>query len=160
MWNEATDGLWDGEENTLVLGEKPYCVKELCALLHTQGATTLAAYGADFYAGQPALTVNPYGAGEAYYLAASAEADFYRDFYHGLADKLRLQKALENDPPHGVEAVLRTSDDAVYLFLQNFSGKEQTVALSRAYLSVPQGAPVTSVTLPGYGAAFLRGITK
>lgn len=160
VWNEATDGLWDGEENTLVLGEKSYRVKELCALLHTQGAKALAAYGADFYAGQPALTVNPYGAGEAYYLAAGAEADFYRDFYHGLADKLHLQKALENDPPHGVEAMLRTSDDAVYLFLQNFSGKEQTVALPRAYLSVPQGEPVTSVTLPEYGAAFLRGITK
>ena len=160
VWNEATDGLWDGEENTLLWNGSSYTVKELCALVHARGATVLGTYGADFYAGQPALTVNAFGAGEAYYLAASAGDDFYRDFYHGLADKLSLQKALESDPPHGVEAMLRHAADAEFLFLQNFSGEEKTVALSREFTPIPGEAPVKAVTLPGYGAAFLRGITK
>lgn len=160
VWNETTDGLWDGEENTLIWNGCSYRVSELCALIHAQGATVLAEYGSDFYAGQPALTVNSCGSGEAYYLAASAGEDFYRDFYHGLADKLSLQKALESDPPHGVEAVLRHTEDGVCLFLQNFSGQEQTVALPRKFTLIPQETPVDTVTLPGYGAAFLRGITK
>ena len=37
--------------------------------------------GSDFYQGTPALTVNQYGKGYAYYICTDAEELFYHDFY-------------------------------------------------------------------------------
>lgn len=160
VWNETTDGLWDGEENHFTWNGKTYAVGELCALLHEQGAKVLANYEKDFYAGTPALTENHFGAGKAYYLAARAEESFYHDFYHQLADELSLQKALQADPPHGVEAALRSNDENEFLFLENFSGEEVRVTLPHAYENMADDVSAAEVTLPGYGAAVLRRNTK
>lgn len=37
-------------------------------------------YGEDFYAGYSALTVNDYGKGRAWYVAADVDKDFFADF--------------------------------------------------------------------------------
>ena len=58
-------------------GEHP--VREYCERVHAEGATVLATYKTDFYAGMPALTVNSYGAGRVYYLAARPAADAFLD---------------------------------------------------------------------------------
>lgn len=161
VWNEATDGLWDGEENIIrTESGREYQVKELCALLHRKNAQILGTYGRDFYAGEPAFTVNSFGKGKAYYIGASAEDAFYRDLYHCLAEELGLEKAVGVDPPQGVEACLRENGENRYLFLQNFSGREQTVVIPDGYEHFPEGRPAQEVTLPEYGAALLRGRTK
>ena len=161
VWNEATDALWDGEVNHLVTPEKTYEVKELCALLHAKGATVLGTFGEDFYAGQPALTVNPYGKGRAYYIGAQAGDDFYEDFYHRLAGDLSLPKALEADPPRGVEAACRVGEEGdSFLFLENFSGEERTVPVPAGYALLPEETPVSSVALAPYDAAVLKKSTK
>ncbi len=161
VWNEATDGLWDGERNAIRTGSgKSYEVKELCALLHAKGAEVLGTYEDDFYQGEPALTKNRFGKGAAYYIGALAEMDLYRDLYHEIAEDLGLKKALDADPPQGVEACLREAGDTEYLFLQNFSGKEKTVSLPAGCVCIPGGEAAGEVALPGYGAALLRRITK
>lgn len=161
VWNEATDGLWDGEENTIRTEDgKSYPVKELCALIHSKGARTLGTYGEDFYRGEPALTVNQFGKGKAYYLAARAGDDFYSDLYGSLVKELKLKRALEEDPPLGVEACLREDGEARWLFLQNFSGREQTVRVPSGYELFPAGDPAREVKLPSYGAVLLQGSTK
>ncbi len=161
VWNEATDGLWDGEKNTLLTKDgKTFEVRELCALLHTKGAETLGVYGQDFYQGQPAFTVNTFGKGKAYYIGASAEDAFYRELYRGLVQKLHIKQALEIEPPQGVEACLREDGDTAYLFLQNFSGREQRVPLPEGYALFPSEEPVREAALPPYGSVVLRGRTK
>ena len=80
------DGLYDWEENSLVpvegnaLGmEKTYSCKYLCDLVELRGAETVMTYGSDFYKGYPALTVNSYGKGKAWYVAAESKGIFRRD---------------------------------------------------------------------------------
>ncbi len=160
VWNESTDGLWDGEKNTLLSGGKAYGVSELCALIHAKGAEVLGVYGEDFYRGEPALTGNSFGKGRAYYIAARTDEAFCHDFYHRLAEELQLKKALDADPPQGVEACLREDGELSYLFLQNFSGGERTVSLPAGFSTVPDGEEKAQVTLPGYGSVVLRGHTK
>ncbi len=161
VWNEATDGLWDGEENTIeTLDGQTYRVKELCALLHLRGAKALGVYGGDFYRGEPALTVNQFGRGKAYYVGASGEDLLYRDLYHDLAEELSLERALENDPPQGVEACVRWGKDSRFLFLQNFAGEERRVSLPAGYRAFPEGEPVSEAVLPDYSSLLLRGSTK
>lgn len=160
VWNESTDGLWDGEKNTLCMGEKTYEIAELCALIHAEGARVLGTYGEDFYRGEPALTVNGFGAGKAYYIAARTENRFCDDFYHELAEELGLKKALDSDPPQGVEACLRETEEERYLFLQNFSGVEKSVSLPHGYRDFQTGEEKKEVVLPPYGSAVLQGSTK
>lgn len=77
IWSEEIDGLYDHETNNIQLDDQnplgltgEYEVRELCDLIHLEGAEALAYYGKDFYQGRPALTVNQFGKGQAYYMAA------------------------------------------------------------------------------------------
>lgn len=88
------DGLYDWEENSLVpvegnlLGmEKTYSCKYLCDLVELRGAKTVMTYGSDFYVGYPALTVNSYGKGQAWYVAADAEKEFQEDLIRKIAEQ-------------------------------------------------------------------------
>ncbi len=161
VWNEATDALWEGEKNTLkTRNGKRYEVRELCALLHLKGAEVVGTYGSDFYGGEPAFTSNRFGKGAAYYIGASAEDGFYLDLYRDLIGELRLKTALDREPPQGVEACLRESGDAQYLFLQNFSGEGKKVPVPAGYELFPEGGAVRDAVLPDYGSVILRRNTK
>jgi beta-galactosidase GanA len=81
-----------------------YEVCDYCELIHTETAEALAVYQNDFYAGRPALTVNGFGKGKAYYIAARTENSFLDDFYRELIGRHRLLRALECDLPLGVTA--------------------------------------------------------
>lgn len=48
----------------------------LCDLLHSEGAEVIAEYGEDFYQGMPVLTRNPFGLGEAWYVASDPDDIF------------------------------------------------------------------------------------
>lgn len=157
VWNEATDALWDGEENHIADGQgKRYAVRELCSLLHLKGAQAILRFEDDFYAGWPAVTRNPFGSGTAYYIGASAGDDFYEDFYHWLAEELNLPKALGQDPPRGVEACLRRGEEEEFLFLQNFSGKEQRVPAPEGFCRFEDEGACGEVQMRAYDAVLLR----
>lgn len=68
------------EDNPLSF-EGAYEAQTFCELLHLETAAELATYQSDFYAGRPALTVNQYAEGEAYYMASRNEDKFLTDFY-------------------------------------------------------------------------------
>lgn len=156
IWNEEIDSLDNGEENYLCTGEESYPVKELCAIVHPRGAKVLGIYGADFYAGTPALTMNHYGAGKAYYLAASAGADFFADFYGTLARELGLEKALEAPLPYGVVATARESAAEKYVFLQNFLDEERMISLEKGYQNALTGGAAGLIELPAFGTVILK----
>lgn len=156
LWHEDTDALWDGEQNSLVLeGGKSYVLRDLCALIHPRGAQVLGTYGEDFYQGEPALTVNRFGKGKAYYLAAPSEEGFYRDFYRNLEKELELGRALPVDLPHGVEACLREDDSRDYVFLQNFSGEARKISLPEGYTLWGEENPVQEIQLAPYDSLVL-----
>ena len=76
IWAEETDTLYPEDRNHLVsrdfLSGGEYEIRELCDLIHCETAESLGEYRDDFYAGRPALTVNSYGKGKAYYIAGPA----------------------------------------------------------------------------------------
>lgn len=156
IWHEDTDSLWDGEKNSISAGDgKSYEVSELCALIHARGAKVLMTYGEDFYAGEPALTENAFGKGKAYYLAAAAEQDFYRDFYRNLVSSLSIKRALDVELPLGVEACLRENGEEKFVFLQNFSGKSQEIVLPQGYVLAETGEPAAKAVLASYDSVIL-----
>jgi len=164
IWSEEIDALSKGETNRIVmkpgnplnLGGK-YSAHTLCDLIHTEGAETLAEYEEDFYAGRPALTLNKYGNGRAYYLAARTEQRFLADFYRTLAGMLGIEPSLPVALPDGVTARKRMDGEKAYFFIMNFRAEKRRVDLGpRVYLDMLDGCSLSGeLELPPYGARVL-----
>jgi beta-galactosidase len=165
IWMEETDVLHDHQEQTVIASEGSvlsgeYAARQFCDIIHPEGETkVLATYGSDFYAGSPAVTVNRYGAGRAFYVASRNDDRFSDDLLGGLAQELALATALPGVTlPAGVSAQRRVSaDGTATVFLMNFNPEEVSVDLGgTAFVNATSGDAVPgTVTLPGYGAVVL-----
>ncbi|RKL68210.1 beta-galactosidase [Salipaludibacillus neizhouensis] len=164
IWSEEIDGLHDGQKNSVVMSKNnnlglngTFDAVELCDLIHTEGAEVLATYGSDFYAGRPALTVNTFGKGKAYYVASRNEESFNQAFFDKIIEESGVKKVVNTTLPAGVTAQMRTDGKTDYVFIMNFSSEEQTVQLDdQQYVSVQDNTTVTSVDLPLYGISILK----
>ena len=109
-------------------GEHP--VREYCERVHPEGATVLATYKNDFYAGMPALTVNRYGAGRVYYLAARPAGDAFLDaFTEALVREAGVARTLDVELPEGVTVQQRSGGGRTFHFLHNFRREPQVLEL-------------------------------
>ncbi len=135
-----------------------YPVKQYADVIHLQGADAVAVYEQDFYAGSPAITVNKFGSGHAYYLAARFDEAFLADFYGWLADGLELKTAVTQSLPQGVSAQVRQTDTARYIFLLNFEPTAQTIKWdgSGTLDALSSQAVDNEMTLAGYGYRILK----
>ncbi|MBL7223056.1 MAG: beta-galactosidase [Candidatus Brocadiae bacterium] len=164
IWDEEIDALYPGDVNHIVPKDgnalglcHEYEARELCALVHAESAHVLARYKSDFYAKRPALTVNEFGSGEAYYIASRNDDAFLHDFYAALATRLRLQRALIATLPEGISATLRTDGNRHFAFLMNFNSRPATIDLGPAsYTDLLTGRTITGETvLHTYGVMVL-----
>ena len=133
------DGLYDWEENSFVpvagneLGlDKTYTCKYLCDLVELRGARTLMTYGSDFYEGYSCLTVNEYGKGKAWYVAADADKEFYGDFLGKVLKDSGVSCGIKEEIPDALEITVRENENEKYYIYQNFG----TEAVS---IPVPEG---------------------
>ncbi|MEK5252672.1 beta-galactosidase [Paenibacillus sp. FSL F4-0125] len=123
IWAEEIDALLPGMSNEIVMDKAwgnlsgSYKCDLLCDLIHAEGAEVLAEYGSDFYKGMPALTVNTFGEGKAYYVATSPEAEFLKGFLANLCAEKNIQPLVT--APEGIESVQRVKEGVSYLFLLN-----------------------------------------
>ncbi len=136
VWNEETDVLREDETRRVRTtggawaGKKRvYQAGHVCGVAHLRGAKALAVYDQDFYKGQPVLTRNTVGKGQAYYLAARVEVDFLRAFYGKLVRDMTLQRPLAAALPRGVTVQERVKAQTRYLFIQNFNNTAKRIAL-------------------------------
>jgi beta-galactosidase len=159
IWNEEIDALYPGQSNQIVMqdGGEQYTCGHLCAIIHCEGATPLATYGTDFYAGTPAVTQHSYADGSAYYIASEPEPRFLEDFYARLVAEHHIQPVLVT--PTGVEATLRHTAHGKVLFLLNHNATPAQIALPayRRYRDLLHDDSVThSITLEGHDVAVLE----
>jgi beta-galactosidase len=162
IWSEEIDALYPDASQRIVpaagnalgmTGEHP--VRDYCERVHPEGAAVLATYKSDFYAGMPALTVNTYGSGRAYYLAARPAADAFLDgFTRGLVSQMKLSRCLDVDLPEGVTLQRRTGGGRTFYFLHNFRRQDQVVDLGATKLrDVSDGRLLTGrTTLAPFGS--------
>ena len=114
---------YDGETNVVkaVVGDVSYQCERFCQLVDVKTAEPLFVYGEDFYAGTPAMTVNEFGKGKAYYICADAEQKFFDNVYEEIVTKAGVERPLKQPVPEGIEVCTRQSKDAEYVFIQNFN---------------------------------------
>jgi beta-galactosidase len=166
IWAEEIDALPPDSRQRIVAkggnalglaGEHP--VREYCERIHPEGATVLATFESDFYAGQPALTVNRHGSGRVYYLAARPAGESFHDgFARGLVRELKLARALDAELPEGVTLQQRSGGGRSFLFLHNFADQPRTLDLGAArYADVGDGSLLTGrVSLPAFASRVIE----
>ena len=140
------DGLYDWEENSLVpvegnlLGmEKTYSCKYLCDLVELRGAKTVMTYGSDFYAGYPALTVNSYGKGQAWYVAADAEKEFQEDLIRKIAEQSGISCGVDGEIPKDLEVTSRETEKERFYIYQNWGDEEVSLPLPKETVEAVYG---------------------
>ncbi|WP_217586495.1 beta-galactosidase [Lentibacillus saliphilus] len=165
IWSEEIDGLHDGQTNSIHMAPDnhlelagDYTAYELCDLIHSEGADVLAAYQSDFYAGRPAVTVNQFGKGKAYYIASRNKPSFHSDFYGKLIKEIDIKGVVNASLPEGVTAQKRTDGQNNYIFLLNFSEENKLVELDNgSYINVLSGAVVNAaIELSPFGVSILK----
>lgn len=128
IWAEEIDALLPDMRNEIVMNKewgqlnRSYSCGLLCDLIHTEGAEVLAEYGTDFYKGMPALTVNSFGEGKAYYVATSPDASFLHAFLANVSADNGIAPLVS--APEGIESVQRVKEGVSYLFLLNHTAEE------------------------------------
>ncbi|MFC5449986.1 beta-galactosidase [Paenibacillus aestuarii] len=133
IWVEEIDALQPEMTNQIHMNatfpalEGDYNCGLLCDLLHLEGAEALGSYGHDFYAGMPAVTVNRFGQGEAYYVATDPEQAFLNKFCKALCDKMGI--ASPHQAPAGVEIASRSKEGRTFIFVLNHNPHDATTYL-------------------------------
>jgi beta-galactosidase len=166
VWAEEIDALYPEEAQGIVAedgndlglsGEHP--VRDYAERVHPEGARVLARYATGFYLDLPSLTVNPWGSGRVFYLAARPAGDSFHDaLARGLVRQLGLSRCLDTDLPEGVTVQRRAGGGRTFLFLHNLKPVEQTLDLGTTRLaSVEDGRVLTGrLRLPGYASLVLE----
>lgn len=163
IWVEEIDAMTPEMKNRIVMRESghgalqgEYECSLLCDLLHLEGAEALAVYGDDFYAGLPALTVNPFGQGRAYYVATAPDEAFLDALCESLCAEVGLRAPLAAD--RGIELAERHKAGRTFTFVLNHNA-------GRASVRLPSGETRTdllsgrvlkgSVEVEGHGVLIL-----
>lgn len=182
IWNEEIDALYPDQQNSIVIqdGDEAqrwsasftsniYTCGHLCSIIHCEGATALATYGDDFYAGTPVVTRHTPGTGRgadahrqgaAYYIGSEPEQRFLDDFYGQLLQEQHIQPVLAT--PEGVEATLRQTARGPVLFLLNHMATKAQVGLAegKRYRDLLHDREVAvTLLLDGYDVAILAEAT-
>ena len=140
---EELDVLYPSQANGMDWNGRVWPVADVCEIIRAEGAEIVGTYREDFYAGRPCLTRNRFGRGEAWYMAARADETALAALVREIADGLSLPRALSCELPEGVIA----RDRGGCVFLQNYSGREQTVRLPGASTDLLTGRTVSGETV-------------
>ncbi|KRE64872.1 beta-galactosidase [Paenibacillus sp. Soil750] len=134
IWAEEIDALFPDQSNQIQLNEQwgglngNYQCGILCDLIHAEGAEVKAVYGKDFYQGMPALTVNKYGAGQAWYVASSPEPAFLQGLLGNLCQDKGITAPIP--PVPGVEVSTRTNEqNESFVFILNHNDQAARISL-------------------------------
>lgn len=159
LWVEETDAVMPPEKNglrfTQALREISAgftCTADLlCDRLRLETAEVLAVYTDDFYAGEPALTMNNFSGGKGYYLATRLDAEGVRSLLAALCAEQEIASPLAGGapPPSGVEVNVRVSPEGMsLLYLLNHNTDAATVALEPgSYTDLLTGETLTGSAL-------------
>ena len=161
IWNEEIDTLYPEERGEVEMDGVKYLQKDYAELIHANTATVLARYTKEFYVGMPALTVNTYGKGKAYYQAFRDEGAFTEKVLSDILMGLNIQPTLSALPKQGVTAHCRTDVENTYLFVENYNVETvEGLSLDGEWTNMTTGEQVSVIDIEAYSIAVLKRKNK
>lgn len=126
------------DTSALVLwGQKQYKCEKWCDIIELMTAKALAVYDSEFYSGTPAITVNLFGKGEAYYIGTEPSAELAANLADVLIHASNISPIWET--PKGVEIACRAAKDKDYIFVMNHCNEEKEINLPPQWESYYEG---------------------
>lgn len=155
---EEIDAPTEEFENSFVFEGKRYPARHLCALVHAgENTEVLSEYETDFYAGFPAVTVNRYGKGSAYFLAADSDREFLAALYARVFREAGLENPLHAELPYGVTVTERSGKGKRIVFVMNFRHEPVEADCAGEWKDAETGVAVTGkIRLDGLSCRILE----
>jgi beta-galactosidase len=127
-----------------------------CDVLQPKGAQVVATYTQQYYAGQPAITLNRLGQGKAVYVGTMGGTALYRALVCWLLELAGVKPILSL--PEGVEVTERWQGDQRLLFVLNHTDQPHRLSLPELMtdLLAEQGT-AGRITLAPKGVVILKG---
>jgi len=123
------DTLHEDESQSLIWGERTFKAGPYCELIELQGAQSMAHYDKEFYAGTPALTLNSFGSGQAWWLGCELDSEGITHLIDTICNQINLCGLLPHNQVRGVHAAKRWTEKEEFLFIFNHSNTPQKVTL-------------------------------
>lgn len=123
--SEEIDSLYPADKNFVefdadLLGH----VRDYAEVLRISGAETYGTYHSDYYGGKAAVTINTYGQGKAYYVAARLDDASMQHLFEKLFTEAGIQIY---KLPDGVERHTRKADGTEFTFYLNCTEETQNI---------------------------------
>ena len=156
IWSEEIDTLYPNERNSVLLDGEEYEICDYAERIHLEGAKELGKYVSDFYAGESAVTVNEYGKGKAYYIAARDTGALKDKIIDDILAELDITGHIKS-APEGVTAHSREDDESLYLFVENYNEKEVSAELYSEGIDMETGEKTEKTfSLSPYGVRIIK----
>lgn len=143
------------EEQTIAdfAGNKFKC-RQWCDILRLTTAKAYAEYQDNFYKCCPAVTMNRYCSGVAYYVGTVCEMDFYESFVSNIMRQTGIPRL--KGLPEGVEVTTRTNglDDFICFF--NNSEESAVISLPKSMFSIIDSIGKDELDLKPFGFDIVR----
>lgn len=152
LWVEEVDRLKSKTPRSI--SGLPGSGGDVAAIAHLEGAQVIASYSEDFYAGTPAVTVNAFGDGRAYFVGTRLDATALSSLYGAIIEQNSIASILGTTLPDGVTAQIRGAGDEAFVFLMNFSTCGQRVSSGQLRLRSLETGELAAddIELPPLGA--------
>jgi beta-galactosidase len=125
-------------------------------VIHLKTAQALATFEQDYYAGNPAVTHNQFGKGNAFYVATVPNRDGMEWLLEQACKTADVQPVSTNIPA-GVELLQRTDGKSTFMFVLNHSGERVNVPIDGHGHDLLTGAEIKgSVELEPPGVAIIQ----
>ena len=128
IWNEEIDTLYPSQTRIVKYGNKKYNAKEYIENIHIVTAKSLGTFENGMFTDNPAVTVNEYGAGKAYYITFRSDEDFLDDFYDGIMKDGDVFGG-------GIYIKKREDSEKIYYFIQNYRNEDKEIVLKKEYVN-------------------------
>ncbi|CAM3190664.1 beta-galactosidase [Paenibacillus lupini] len=142
---------WEGRVPS---GTKAVAFNEVLNVQNSE-AEVVAHYASEYYKGEPALTRRTVGKGEVWYYGAA----YSEPVVDAILDELSIATPIADwlEVPAAVELGIRSSEDASYAFLLNYSDQPAALQVKRATKELLTGATIENeVEMPAYGVIILE----
>jgi beta-galactosidase len=126
-------------------------------LLHLEGAQALAVFASDYYANSPALTVNKFGEGRAYYIATQGSEELLGKLIKELCQEAHVAPVLQTSTNIEVTKRIHSDGREIYFLLNHTHNAQQITLPAGTFLSLLDGTHIAGVIeIPAMDAAIVQ----
>jgi beta-galactosidase len=137
--------------------EEEFTASVWADILKPTTAQPIARYASDYYADQPAVTLNAFETGKVIYIGTFGDASYYTEIAKWILELAGIQPLLPNVPA-GVEVAERWQREQRLLFLLNHNSKSREIQLDDVYLDLSSGKHLTgNITIAPFEVLILTG---